>query len=281
MNATTPPAADRFAVGLAIETTGQSGSVAVLRAGNVIRQVTLSATPRTAATLAPTLAETLQWCQEHGCKPDFIAVAAGPGSFTGLRIGVTTAKTLSYALNLPLVAVDSVAAVAATVLTQPPVPEQQPRLEQQPVSGQDSGRERDDAATGAAEASVLVGLNAYRGQVFTGTFRRTSLLESPHVPRPTEGETETPTRIVDTQQWQLLLSQLPRGAAVSGDPAVFRGTSGLRFLERTMADAVGVGLIALPLAVSGKWSDPMALVPRYLKPSAAEEKASARGSAER
>ena len=269
MNATTPPAADRFAVGLAIETTGKSGSVAVLRAGTVIRQATLPATPRTAATLAPTLAETLQWCQEHGCKPDFIAVANGPGSFTGLRIGVTTAKTLSYALNLPLVAVDSVAAVAATVLVQ------------QSVLASDSEREQDHAATGVAEESVLVGLNAYRGQVFTGTFRRASLLESHYLNSSGEDETGMSTRIVDAKQWLSLLSQLPRGAAVSGDPAVFRGNSGLRFLERTVADAVGVGLLALPLAVSGKWSDPMALVPRYLKLSAAEEKADVRGSADR
>ena len=76
-----------------------------------------------------------------------VSVADGPGSFTGLRIGVTTAKTLCYALELPLVAIDSLAAIAATALHDHPAYER-----------------------------IWAVLNAYRGQVFLGMFDRGTLL---------------------------------------------------------------------------------------------------------
>ena len=42
-----------------------------------------------------------------------VSVAGGPGSYTGLRIGVSTAKGLCYALNIPLIAIDSLRSLAA------------------------------------------------------------------------------------------------------------------------------------------------------------------------
>lgn len=44
-----------------------------------------------------------------------VAVSKGPGSYTGLRIGVSTAKGLCYALNIPLIAIDTLAVLAAAV----------------------------------------------------------------------------------------------------------------------------------------------------------------------
>ena len=48
---------------------------------------------------------------------DAISVTSGPGSYTGLRIGVATAKGLCYALKIPLIAIDSLTALAAQVDT--------------------------------------------------------------------------------------------------------------------------------------------------------------------
>lgn len=48
---------------------------------------------------------------QHWSDLDFLAVAKGPGSFTGTRFGVTTARTLAQQLNLPLFAISTLAAI--------------------------------------------------------------------------------------------------------------------------------------------------------------------------
>ena len=51
---------------------------------------------------------------------DAVAISAGPGSYTGLRIGVSTAKGICYALNIPLISVSTLAALASASSLQYP-----------------------------------------------------------------------------------------------------------------------------------------------------------------
>ncbi len=57
--------------------------------------------------------EAMAFVTSKGLKLDAIAVSAGPGSYTGLRIGVSTAKGLCYALHCPLISVDTLQVIAA------------------------------------------------------------------------------------------------------------------------------------------------------------------------
>lgn len=97
---------------LAIETVDTSGSLAVLDGERLLRQMPLSTAGRSAQTLIPGMQQLLA---EVGWQPreiELVVVATGPGSFTGLRIGVTTAKTLAYAVGCEVMGVNTLEAIA-------------------------------------------------------------------------------------------------------------------------------------------------------------------------
>jgi tRNA threonylcarbamoyladenosine biosynthesis protein TsaB len=101
---------------LAIETSGQAGSVAALVGmGNGVRLVqeaTVGGGARTAQALAPLAKELLAVARWPADSIELVAVAVGPGSFTGLRIGVTMAKTLAYAVGAQVIGVNTLDVVA-------------------------------------------------------------------------------------------------------------------------------------------------------------------------
>jgi tRNA threonylcarbamoyladenosine biosynthesis protein TsaB len=97
---------------LALETTESVGSIAALDDGAVLAEMGLPRRQRTAQSLAPSVAELLSQVGWNPRDVGVVAVSVGPGSFTGLRVGVTTAKTFAYAVDAHLVAVDTLEVVA-------------------------------------------------------------------------------------------------------------------------------------------------------------------------
>lgn len=226
---------------LALETTGRSGSLALDRGGTILQRVTLETGQRSAAALAPHLERALQSCRDQAEQIDQVTVADGPGSFTGLRIAVTTAKTLAYALNIRLVAVDSLAAIAATVFHDHP-----------------------------NVSDALVALDAYRGQVFWGQFNRSTLL-------PDDVKSSSWSRYPDCvavdsmAAFQKVVNGTTDDIAIAGDAKPFGDRADQ--LRPRSCDAVGVAMMGRIAAQRDDFIDPMTLVPRYLKLSAAEEAA--------
>ncbi len=110
---------------LAIETSGRHGSVATLwgepNGARLIGQTLLSGEERTAQVLAPTIQQLLAAAQWLPKSVELVAVTVGPGSFTGLRIGVTTAKAFAYAVGANVLGVNTLEALAvqATPSTSP------------------------------------------------------------------------------------------------------------------------------------------------------------------
>ena len=69
-----------------------------------------------AALLSVFIAEALEVLKSQGKSLNAVAVSSGPGSYTGLRIGVSTAKGLCYGLDIPLIAVSTLEVLAAEAL---------------------------------------------------------------------------------------------------------------------------------------------------------------------
>jgi len=101
---------------LAIETSTLTGSVALLSGEEVIGEITLSVSVQHSERLMPAVERLLTDSNLTATDIDLYAVAIGPGSFTGLRIGIATAQGLSLAGGKPLVGVSTLEALAVNAL---------------------------------------------------------------------------------------------------------------------------------------------------------------------
>ena len=97
---------------LALDSSGLVASVAVVEDDNMLAEYTVNYKKTHSQTLLPMLDEICRMIELDLEEMDAIAVSAGPGSFTGLRIGSATAKGLGLALKKPLIGVPTVDALA-------------------------------------------------------------------------------------------------------------------------------------------------------------------------
>jgi tRNA threonylcarbamoyladenosine biosynthesis protein TsaB len=97
---------------LALETSGPLGSVAVVESGHVLREKSLELGRQHGQSLIPAIRDALAECGRRAKDCELVAVSVGPGSFTGVRVGVVCAKTLAYAARCQLAAIDTLHAVA-------------------------------------------------------------------------------------------------------------------------------------------------------------------------
>ncbi len=231
---------------LALETTEKFGSVAMLDGEQVLRESTLPTTDRSAKTLAPALDRLLM--EEH-CDPndiETVAVVVGPGSFTGLRVGVATAKMFAYAIGASVVAVDTFETIAAgAVAAGLPLDREQARF-------------------------LTVGVDAQRGDVVYQTFELT----------PTGAKPISPSELCSVDQWWRLRQTMPD--IMFTGPALERFKtkmpSGVQVVAETSWNprASVAGQIAAKRVAAGTINDLWNLLPIYSRLSAAEERSAGR-----
>lgn len=100
---------------LALDSSGLVASVAVTEDDNLLGEYTINYKKTHSQTLLPMLDEVVKMIELDLKTVDVIAVSAGPGSFTGLRIGSATAKGLALALDKKIVSVPTVDALAYNI----------------------------------------------------------------------------------------------------------------------------------------------------------------------
>ncbi len=104
---------------LAIETSDRYGSVAITKGPTPLSVITVSSTETHSRRLVPAIEWLVQRTGVDLQELDCIAVSLGPGSFTGIRIGLATAKGLALSLGIPMSGVPTIDAIAARI---PPIP---------------------------------------------------------------------------------------------------------------------------------------------------------------
>jgi len=98
---------------LAIDTTHEAGSLALVRAGETVDEVLLRAPTGFAHVLYGHIDEMLRRNGVRLAEVDCFAAASGPGSFTGVRVGLACVKGLAEALGKPAAAVSNLRAIAS------------------------------------------------------------------------------------------------------------------------------------------------------------------------
>ena len=98
---------------LCIETSTSVCSAAICSDGKPLKQCICLEGSNHARLLPLYIEELLQFAQQQHLSIDAVALSEGPGSYTGLRIGTSTAKGLCYGLNVPLIPVPTLQILCA------------------------------------------------------------------------------------------------------------------------------------------------------------------------
>lgn len=155
---------------LSLDTTTPGGSCAVARDGVVICERPGEADRRHDTRLPGDLMTLLADARIDLSDIDVYAVATGPGSFTGLRIGIATMQGLAFAAGKPLIGVSGFDALARTVIVG--------RASPKPSEG-GSG-----SPTAQPAPSVATWVDAWRGEVFAARYEADVEVDPPSVEKP-------------------------------------------------------------------------------------------------
>lgn len=105
-----------MAIIINIETSSEICSVAISKDGMIEFQLDTTEGMNHASKLAPFVEQCMSELKRKEEKPDAVAVSIGPGSYTGLRIGLSLAKGLAFSLGVPLIGISTLQILSAKAM---------------------------------------------------------------------------------------------------------------------------------------------------------------------
>jgi tRNA threonylcarbamoyladenosine biosynthesis protein TsaB len=221
---------------LGIDTSTLVSSVAIVDSDRIVAEFTLHTRKTHSERLMPTIQQMIADADLTPKDIKGIAVSIGPGSFTGLRIGITTAKSMAFALDIPVMGVPTLDALAM----------------QFPYS----------------ERIICPILDAQKGNVYTARYRTQSgfprLLDEYRV----MGIAELLRELTDAGESAVITGEITlfREHLQSSDPAVVQVAAPLSRMPRGAA----VAAAGYQQMSAGNVQDPRTLTPFYIRRSEAE-----------
>jgi len=272
---------------LAVETSGRTGSVAIALGEQILAEATLSTPMRHSAEIFPAVCGLLNHLGRKPKEIEHIYISVGPGSFTGLRIAVTMAKTMHLANATKTVAVDTLDVIA--------------------VNATDYLYTTKRRKTAIEKIATI--LDAKRGQFFAAVYQNQRGLRHKDAKQTKNNEYRTrnleirhsildinPRRpgvsVTGNGQWVKILPdtlvtapQFLEEFAGSDQPIWLLGEGLVYHKDKFNADGIGfldkrywnpwagkVHLLGWKMALAGQFTDALTLKPAYLRRPEAEEK---------
>ncbi len=235
---------------LAVETSGRTGSVAIALGAQILAEAALSGPMRHSAELLPAIHRLLDRFSRKPQEIEHICISVGPGSFTGLRIAVTFAKTMHLANAAKIVAVDTLDVIAANAIA---------------LTADASSIEHPAPSI----ENIAVILDAKRSQFFIAVYQKTR--DERRETRDEIWEKVIPDALMTASQFLDKFARREKPIWLLGEGLIYYKdkfkADGIRFLDEATwyPKAEKVHLLGWEKAQIAEFADPLTLQPNYLR----------------
>jgi len=240
---------------LAVETSSRVGSVAIATGEKIHKELIFSGCMRHSAEIFPAISTLLK---DIGRKPrqiDHVYISNGPGSFTGLRIAATLAKTMYLANRAKVIAVDTLDVIASNMVDYL----------------REHCRQKGPSAVEAVPFEKIAAvLDAKRGQFYIAVYKRLSNETDVHSAGFDHYEKILPDSLISASEFLAQFACPGNPVWLLGDGLVYHRqtfeTDGVCFVDEKYWSprANKVHLLGRQMACRNEFADPVTLTPYYL-----------------